>query len=103
MVKYLKSEYDFIRFKKSDKPLKKYVAILRNKNTMKEVTVHFGGVRENGKPYEQWKDSTGIGLYSKYNHGDSERRKRYQFRNRKEKPSFKRYWSAGYFSWYYLW
>jgi len=103
MVKYLKSEYEFIRFKKSKKSLKKYSAILRNKKTGKEVTIHFGGIRENGRPYDQWKDNTSLGLYTKYNHMDSKRRKRYQNRHIKEKHSFNRYWSAGYFSWKYLW
>jgi len=103
MVKYLKKEYVFIHFEKSEKPLKKYKAILQNKKTGKNVSIHFGGIRDNGKPYEQWKDSTGLGLYTKYNHRDKERRKRYQNRHNKEKPSFKKYWSAGYFSWKYLW
>lgn len=103
MVKYLKKDYEFIEFVKSEKPLKKYKAILRNKKTKKEVNIHFGAIRENRKPYEQWKDSTGLGIYTKYNHCDKERRKRYQFRHRKEQPSFKEYWSAGYFSWKYLW
>lgn len=103
MVKYLRSEYKFVKFKKSTKSLKKYVAILRNKKTGKDVVIHFGGIRENGKPYEQWKDNTGLRIYSKYNHGDNERRKRYQTRHGKEKSSFDKYWSAGYFSWKYLW
>lgn len=43
MVKYLRSEFNFICFEKSNKP---YVVILNNKKTGNEVKIHFGGIQE---------------------------------------------------------
>lgn len=103
MSKYSKKDYKFVKFEKSDKPDKKYKAILKNKTTGREVKIYFGGIKKDGTPYEQFKDSTGLGLYSKYDHNDKQRKARYRNRHSKEKPSFKDYYSAGYFSWYKLW
>lgn len=50
----------------------------------------FGGVHKNGKPYEQFKDR--IGLFSAYDHGDADRKKRYYQRHgvsaKKESPKW---------------
>lgn len=102
-MKLLKNEYKFIRFKKSSKKDKKYTAVLQNKKTGKERDIHFGGIRKDGTPYEQYKDTTGLGLYKKYDHNDKKRRTRYRNRHSKEVPSFKDYWSAGLFSYKFLW
>lgn len=103
MAKYKKSEYKFLRFEKSKTKGKKYDAILQNKETKREVKVSFGAIKPNGVPYPQFKDSTGLGLYSKYNHNDKQRKARYRNRHSKEKPSFREYYSPGYFAWFKLW
>ena len=103
MVKYSKKEYKFLRFEKSKRKGKKYDAILENKETKREVRVPFGGIKSDGTPYPQYKDSTGLGLYSKYDTMDKNRRRLYRQRHSKEKPSFREYYSAGLFSWYRLW
>lgn len=65
-------KYRFLRFEKSKKKGKKYTAVLQDKNTEREVKVHFGQ-----KGYEHYKDSTGLGIWSHLNHLDKDRRKRY--------------------------
>lgn len=101
-MKYLKKDYFFKKFKKSDKLNKKYIAVLENKKTGKFVNVYFGGIRPNGKPYPQYKDKA-LGIYKKYDHNDKERRDRYRKRHQKEEASFKNYWSPGYFATTFLW
>jgi len=59
----------------------------------------FGGLRENGEPYEQYKDK--IGFYKAYDHGDKARRDRYRQRHKNDKLNDKG--SAGFFSYYFLW
>jgi len=103
MVKYSKKEYKFERFEKSDKKDKKYIAILKNKETGKEVKIYFGGIRPNGIPYEQFRDTTGLGLYSKYDHNDKNRRRLYRNRHSKEKKTFKDFFTPSYYSWFFLW
>jgi hypothetical protein len=98
MAKYKKSEYKFVRFEKSKTKGKKYDAILQNRENKREVKVPFGAIG-----YQQYKDSTGLGLYTKDNHGDANRRRLYRSRHSKEKPSFREYYSPGFFSWYRLW
>jgi hypothetical protein len=94
---YPKSDYKFIKFEKyKGKANKKYSAILENKKNGRVVKVHFGS-----SLYEHYKDTTGLGAWSKKNHLDLERRRRYRARhsvhlNEKE-------YSPAYFSWYYLW
>jgi len=98
---YSKKLYKLIGFNRSKKPNKKYDAILENKENGRRVHVSFGGIKEDGKPYEQYRDSTGKGLFSKYNHNDKERRARYRKRHAKDLKQGK--YSPGYFSWEYLW
>jgi len=88
-------------FKKSTRKDKKYMVKVGNK------WIHFGAI-VNGKPMEQFKDSTGLGLYSKYDHGDKERRKRYLARAKgiKDKQgnlTWKDKESSNYYSIKYLW
>lgn len=89
------NNYTFIRFEKSKNKTKKYDAILVNKKTGREKRVSFGAI-----PYEQYKDSTGLALYSNKNHNDKHRRELYRKRHRGEE---KNRFSSGWFSWYYLW
>jgi serine protease inhibitor ecotin len=98
MTYYDITKYKFIKFKQSDKkkPGKKYMAILENKKTNRIVKVHFGD-----KKYQQYKDSTGLGLYSHLDHKDKKRRDAY----RKRHKGFLRrgYYSPGMFSYRFLW
>jgi len=86
------------KFEKSTRKGKKYSVI-----TPSGKKIHFGA-----SGMEQYKDSTGLGLYSHLDHGDKERRKRYLARakgikdkngnltwNNKESPN--------YYSVHYLW
>lgn len=88
-------DYKFKEFKKSNTKYKKYDAILEHKNTGRTKTIPFGDVR-----YEQYKDSTGLGLYSDKNHGDKQRRKNYKSRHNK---TSKNKFSSSWFSMKYLW
>lgn len=69
--------------------------------------VHFGAIVD-GKPMEQFKDSTGLGLYSKYDHGDKNRRASYQARHKAIKLkdgsyAYKNKNSPSYYSMMFLW
>jgi hypothetical protein len=97
MTVYPSSEYKFVRFKKSKNPNKKYTAILINKKTNRTVNVNFGSTM-----YQQYKDSTGLNFYSKYDHLDKERKKRYKLRHKGEGDNNKKY-SSAWFSYWYLW
>jgi hypothetical protein len=90
-------DYKLVGFERSHVRGKKYDAILRNKRdpARSKKRVPFGAVG-----YEQFKDSTGKGFYSRVNHGDPKRRRNYRTRHRGEN---KRKFSSGYFSWKYLW
>lgn len=96
MTYYKKTDYKFVKFQKSSRNGKKYMAILQNKNTGRNVKVHFGA-----PSYQQYKDTTGLGLYSHKNHLDKERRRRYLARHKGfEKAG---YYSPSYFSNNFLW
>lgn len=56
-----------IRFSPSTRKGKKYMATL-----VDGTKIHFGA-----KGYEQYKDSTGLGIYSKFDHMDKKRRENY--------------------------
>ena len=89
-------DYTLVGFERSHVKVKKYDAILKNKRTRKvQKRVPFGAIG-----YEQFKDSTGRGLYTHVNHGDPKRRRNYRTRHHGEN---KRKFSSGYFSWKYLW
>ena len=90
-----------IKFFKSNRKNKKYLAVILFNGKLKME--HFGDRR-----YEQFKDSTGLGLYSHLDHGDLKRRKNYFLRHSgvptkkeamlKEKPG-----TAKWLSHKYLW
>jgi hypothetical protein len=96
MVFYSFEDYKLKRFEKSDTLNKKYNAILINTKTKKEIRVPFGDSR-----YGQFKDSTGLGLFSKNDTLDKKRRDLY--RNRHKKDLRDGFYSAGYLAWHYLW
>lgn len=83
-------------FKRSPNKTKKYMATFRNKQTGKTRVMHFGA-----RGMQQYRDSTGLGLFSKYDHNDPKRRASYKARHR---GYIRRgYWSPGELSMRYLW
>ena len=60
-----------VQIRRSNKKDKKYMATVKGASGS-ERTIHFGA-----KDYEQYKDSTNLGLYRTKNHGDSKRRSNY--------------------------
>ena len=95
-TKFPIKDFDIVKFRKSDTKGKKYDAIIQDKKTDKKYIIPFGGLG-----YEQYKDSTGLGLYSKLDHGDKTRRASYRLRHRVFYKS--NYYSPAYMSWNYLW
>ena len=96
MVYYSKKDYKLVKFEKSHTKHKKYDAIIENKETKKDKKVPFGDKR-----YEQYQDTTGLGIYSNKDHKDKKRRLNY--RKRHETYIKKDFYSPGYFSLKYLW
>jgi len=96
MTIYKPSDYSFVKFKKAPaSSSSKYVAILKNKSTNREVHVRFGA-----RGYEHYKDK--IGSYKSLDHGDSKRRASYRARHAGEGDPTRKY-SPGWFAWHYLW
>lgn len=96
MSYFSKKEYKFLEFRKSKAKNKMYAAILKNNETGRKHTVNFGSTK-----YQNFTDKTGLNLYPHLIHGDSKRRKSYRARHRKDLRDG--YYSAGRFSWEYLW
>ena len=90
------SEYKFLRNEKSSNSKKKYVALIQNKKTGKIKKINYGSSIN-----KQFKDSTGLGVYTSKNHGDSVKRASYNARHNIHIR--KGFYSAGYFSMRYLW
>jgi hypothetical protein len=85
-------------FRKSNKKYKKYSVI-----TPKGRVINFGDRR-----YEQYRDSTGLGLYSNLDHKDKDRQKRYLARakgikDKSGKLTWKDPESSNYYSIRFLW
>jgi len=100
MAKYSRKEYNFVKFEKSDRKGKKYNAVLENRETKRQVKVPFG---DSNLP--QYRDTTGLGLYSKKDTLDKNKRKQFRarFSSLKQKSDFKNYYSPMWFSWFKLW
>ena len=81
---------DGVILSKSSKPAKKYKAVFPD-----GMVVHFGH-----SSYPQYKDSTGLGLYSHKDHKDLARRDNFHMRHGCAQKSKK---TAGYLSCKYLW
>ena len=90
-------QFRLLRFERSKNPKKKYDAVIEEVKTKKTQRVSFGSRQP---LYQQYKDSTGLKLYSRLDHGDEERRKNYLARH--EKTRHKK-WSSSWFSWQFLW
>lgn len=88
-------DYTFSRFEKSNSKNKKYDAILKNKKTGREKRVPFGDTR-----YEQFRDRTGLNLYSNLDHNDLNRRHLYLARHEKDMDNK---FSSSYFAARFLW
>ena len=69
-----------INIKKSTSKGKKYTAVVENIKTKKTRVIHFGG-----SDYQQFRDSTKLGYYTKKNHGSLKRKQTYFFRHSGEK------------------
>ena len=93
---YSKKDFTFVRFEKAKAKGKKYSAIIKNKNTGRTKRINFGALG-----MEQFKDSTGLGLYSKSDHGNKLRLK--AFRDRFRGQYNPKEYSPLFFSWNYLW
>ena len=87
-------EYKLIKFQVSDSKNKKYDAILKHKSGRLR-TIPFGDDR-----YQQFRDSTGLGVYSHLDHGDRKRQINYLKRHANTKDNI---FSSSYFSANYLW
>lgn len=83
-----------VYFYVSDKPAKKYKAVVWFKN--RHRTFHFGDTK-----YFHYKDAISS-YWSHLNHNDKERRRLYRLRHAGEGLA-SRFPSAGWFSWNFLW
>ena len=91
----MSDRFVFVKFQKSRTKNKKYDGILFDKISKRRATVPFGDVR-----YEQYYDSTGLGLYKRLNHLDRKRRASYLARHA---DTMKKKYSPSWFSAKYLW
>lgn len=93
---YPRINYKLEGFEPSHLKTKKYNAVLSDKDSGRLVRVPFGD-----PTYAQFKDSTGLGIYSHLDHGDHARRKAFRKRHTVFlKPGM---FSPAYFSLKYLW
>ena len=97
-MRYPKTDYAFENFEPSQRLHKKYNAVLRNIRTGRQVRIPFGDTR-----YEQYKDNTGLGLWSHKDHGDEKRKRAYWSRHRKEANAGISNYTAGSMALTYLW
>ena len=86
------------KFTKSNRSGKKYSVI-----TPSGKKIHFGATG-----YSQYKDTTGLGVYSHLNHLDKNRRKKYKMRHEKirtqnGKLAYKDKEQPSYYAYHYLW
>lgn len=89
-------DYTFLRFEKATAKDKKYNAVLQNNKTKREKRIPFGC-----SFMENYQDKTGLNLYPQLIHGDPVRRKAFQSRFHHLLKDG--YYSAAYYSYYYLW
>ncbi len=99
MVKYSKRDYKFVKFQRSTNPKKKYDAVLKNKETGREVKVRFGD-----RSLPQYKD-TALGLYKSKDTLDKNKRRafRARFSGLKQKQDWTNYYTPLQFAWNRLW
>ena len=87
-------EYKLLRFEESTTKNKKYDAVIKH-TSGRIKRIPFGDKR-----YEQFRDSTGLGVYSHLDHGDRKRQINYLKRMENTKDNL---FSSSYFSANYLW
>jgi hypothetical protein len=93
---YFMGEWDFLHFKPSPTPNKKYTAVLQERVGGRTVEVDFG------RPgFWHFRDATGLNLYSQLDHMDFERRQ--LFRERFGHYIIPSMYTPGYFSYHFLW
>lgn len=92
---YTKKDYNFIKFEKSNRKNNKYIAILKNKKTNKIVKVYFGNPN-----YQQYRDTTGLKLFSDKDHYDTKRQNSFKARFKHHNLTD---WTPSHFSWTRLW
>ena len=91
----MSDRFRHIRFERSKTMNKKYDAIIEDKITKRQQRVPFGDNR-----YEQYRDSTGLKLYSRLDHNDPKRRADYKARHEKTRhKKFSASWYADTFLW----
>ena len=105
--KTIKMKETIVSFSKGPFP-KKYTARIKNNKTKSIRTLHFGDRR-----YEQFKDRTNLGIYTKKNHNDKRRQNNYYNRHsgvknrkkaiHKEKINNNGYYTPKILSHVYLW
>ena len=95
MVKIEADRFRFIKFQKAKDPSKKYEAIIEDVKTRRRQRVPFGS-----SSFQQYRDSTGMRIYSRLDHNDEKRRQNYLARH--EKTRHKK-WSPSWFSSVFLW
>ena len=77
MKKYgIRMKEKIIKIEVSKRNGKKYMEIVKDLTTDKERKIHFGA-----SDYQQFKDSTKLQAYSKKNHSNKERKRRYYLRH----------------------
>lgn len=87
-----------MQFKKSTRKGKKYMVVAPNGET-----IHFGDIK-----MQQYKDTTGLGLYTHLNHNDEKRRASYLarakwIRNKASELTWKDKNSSNYYAVKFLW
>ncbi|KAL8003723.1 hypothetical protein Plhal703r1_c12g0064011 [Plasmopara halstedii] len=83
-------------FRISKRKDKKYDAVFDDGRV-----VSFGGIKRNGEPYQQYRDITPLRAFSKYDHGNIERKQRF-YRRHGPIDTSKPY-TASWFSKTFLW
>jgi hypothetical protein len=91
----MSDRFRHIRFERSKTRNKKYDGIIEDKITKRQQRVPFGDNR-----YEQYRDSTGLKLYSRLDHNDTKRRADYKVRHEKTRHKI---FSASWYADNYLW
>lgn len=87
--------FKHIRFERSRVSGKKYDAIIEDKITKKRQRVPFGS-----SIHDQYRDSTGLKLYSRVDHNDEKRRQSYLARHEKTRhKKFSPSWYSSVFLW----
>ena len=84
-----------IRFERSKKRGSKYDAIIEDKVTKRQQRVPFGS-----SIHDQYRDDTGLKLYSRLNHNDEKRRQSYLARHENTRhKKFSPSWYSSVFLW----